>query len=435
MEGSTQDRFTDLNSWIDLAQILERGKFDSLFFADVLGMYGPYKGNWRQHVKEGLQFPIHDPAAIASAIAHATDNLGIVFTSSVFQEHPFTFARKVSTLDHLSGGRIGWNIVSGFLSNAFGNYGISEELKSGEARYELAEEYAEVVYKLWEGSWDDGAVLANRREGEYADPSKVHKIHHEGKHFRVEGPHLSPPSPQRTPLLFQAGMSEQGQAFAARHAEVLLINSASREYAKTVIDSTRARARQSGRNIKVLQVIRAIVGSTEAEARAKADELDALYDPESAAAHFGGAGGIDLGEYGLNTPLNRFSDDAGSGGGVLKSLIESAGGGDVTFADYLKWNNETTRVVGTPEQIVDELERWQDVGIDGFNVAEVVRPKNYEDFVDYVIPELQRRGLAQVEYSEGSLRKKVLGNSDYIDNNHAARGWRGRFNDPNFNLI
>ena len=196
-----------------------------------------------------MQVPVNDPAMLIPAMAAVTEHLGFAYTSSVLQMPPFTFARQISTLDHLTGGRVGWNIVASYLRNAATNLGL-DELPSHNARYDRADEYLDVAYKLWEGSWEDGAVLRDTANRRYADPSRIHAINHVGQHYRVEGPHLSEPSPQRTPLLFQAGSSTRGRAFAARHAEcVFLIESlAAVRGPASVVRDIRAQAASLGRD-------------------------------------------------------------------------------------------------------------------------------------------------------------------------------------------
>ena len=221
-DDTRQLEYTQIDPWVELAQILEKGCFDALFLADVVGVYDTYKGGPETSIIQGMQIPSNDPSLLVSAMAHATKNIGFAYTSSVYQAHPFTFARQMSTLDHLTKGRIAWNIVTTYLSNAGLNYGLGG-LPPHDDRYDLADEYLEVTYKLWEGSWEDDAVLADTVRGIYADPSKIHQINHTGKHYHVAGPHLSEPSPQRTPLLFQAGSSTRGRSFAAKHAECIFI--------------------------------------------------------------------------------------------------------------------------------------------------------------------------------------------------------------------
>ena len=231
-DDTRQLEYTRLDPWVELARLLERGCFDALFLADVIGAYDTYRGGRDTAVVEAMQIPVNDPMLLIPAMAYATQHLGFAFTSSVLQTHPFAFARQISTLDHLSGGRVAWNIVTSYLPNAGRNLGYGQ-LPRHDERYERAEEYLEVCYKLWEGSWEDDAVLADRANRRYADPAKVHDIDHVGPFYDVVGPHLSEPSPQRTPLLFQAGASDRGRSFAARHAECVFMVASRRGGAAT----------------------------------------------------------------------------------------------------------------------------------------------------------------------------------------------------------
>jgi len=207
-------RYTDLTAWVELAKLLERGKFDGLFLADVLGVYDVYRNNHEAAVTQATQIPVNDPMVPVSAMAYATHHLGFAFTSSVLQSHPFPFARQMSTLDHLTNGRIGWNVVTSYLESGARNVG-QPGLPPHDERYEIADDYLEVCYKLWEGSWEEDAVIKDRQRGIYADPAKVHAVQHEGRYFTVHGCHLSEPSPQRTPVLYQAGASPRGRVCRA----------------------------------------------------------------------------------------------------------------------------------------------------------------------------------------------------------------------------
>jgi FMN-dependent oxidoreductase (nitrilotriacetate monooxygenase family) len=249
-----QADFNDIEVWIELAKTLEAGLFDAAFFADVVGLYGPVGGDYSVNVREGLQIPSNDPSVLLSALAVHTEHLGLAFTSSVLQAHPFEFARRTSTLDHISKGRIAWNIVTSTQENAARNFGF-DRLTEHDERYEWADEYLEVVYKLWEGSWDDDALLKDRQRGVFSDHSRIHKIHHVGKRYRVEGPHLPSPSPQRTPLLFQAGSSPAGRAFAARNAEAQFISTPNPEAARELISETRDLAEKGGTTPRGHQVL------------------------------------------------------------------------------------------------------------------------------------------------------------------------------------
>jgi FMN-dependent oxidoreductase (nitrilotriacetate monooxygenase family) len=211
------ETYTDLDYWTNLAQILEAGKFDAIFLADVLGVYDVYGGNNTAALARGTQVPLNDPALVIPPMAHVTQNLGFGLTGTLSFEPPYQFARRLSTLDHLTKGRIAWNVVTGYLNSAAKCVGQDEQT-AHDTRYEIAEEYMEVVYKLWEGSWEDDAVVRDRVSGVFTQPQKVHRVVHEGENYRVDAVHLSEPSPQRTPLLYQAGASTKGRDFAARHA-------------------------------------------------------------------------------------------------------------------------------------------------------------------------------------------------------------------------
>jgi len=270
---SRQLEFNRLEPWIDLARLLEKGGFDSLFLADVIGMYDIYRGGAETAIREAMQVPANDPAPLIPAMANATEHLGFALTSSVLQAHPFTFARQMSTLDHLTEGRIAWNVVTSYLPNAGTNLGFGG-LPPHDERYRRAEEYLEVTYKLWEGSWEEDAVLRDTARGIYADPAKIHPIDHVGEFYEVAGPHLCEPSPQRTPLLFQAGSSNRGRDFAAKHAECVFMFASLRNLgsATSMIEDVRARAVRQGRrpeDILFFQGVTPVVGGTEAEANAK----------------------------------------------------------------------------------------------------------------------------------------------------------------------
>jgi long-chain alkane monooxygenase len=401
-----QLEYKSLDPWIELAQLLERGKFDALFLADVVGTYDSYGGDRDAAVEEGLQIPVNDPSLLIPAMALATEDLGFAFTQSILQEPPFNFARRLSTLDHVSGGRVGWNIVTSYLADGARNLGFGG-LPTHEDRYRRAEEYVTVLYKLLEGSWDEDAVLRDRDNGVYADPAKIHEIDHVGEFYDVVGPHLSEPSPQRTPTLFQAGSSEWGRDFAARHAEGIFIIARSPEAARANIDDVRARAARAGRDpadILFFQGLSFVVGGSEEEAQRKAAELDETASARGYAAHLGGGMGVDLSEIGLDTPIGELEQYNIQG--IIKGLIESAPDKTWTFGDLLGYRS-AMRVVGTPEQIADELERWAEAGVDGVNMPYFTTPGSFADFIDGVTPVLQERGLQQREYAPGTLREKL----------------------------
>lgn len=426
-EKGNQINYNDVELWVKLAKRLEEGGFDAIFFADVIGLYGNYRGGWEFHAENGLQIPGNDPMVLMSALAVNTKHLGLAFTAAPLQEPPFNFARRVSTLDHISKGRIAWNMVTSSSENAFHNFGYDGLIPHDE-RYRWIDEYVDVLYKLWEGSWDEGALLQDRKSGIHADPSKIHKINHIGERYKVEGPHLVAPSPQRTPVLFQAGASDAGRDFAARHAEATFIVAPDPENAQKLIQKTRNLALQNGReanDIRFYQGLSFVIGETENEARQKAIELDKKINLDMMIAHMAGGMGLDLGNADLDTPLENIETE-----GIRSTyewLKQSTPGRTPTVRDMALLRTRASRIVGTPESIADQLEIWSDAGIDGVNVINATIPGSYDEFIDHVLPVLRRRGLASEENGKpGTFRKKLFG-SDRLTERHPAAKYRGAF--------
>src|ERR1700689_4400539 len=265
------DEYARLDYWIDVAQILESGKFDGLFIADVLGVYDVYGGNVDTALKTAAQLPLNDPVLLIPPMARVTRNLGFGVTCTLSFEPPYPFARRMSTLAHLTEGRLGWNVVTGYLDSAARGAGKDKQTAHDD-RYDVADEYMEVVYKLWEGSWEDDAALRDRTRGIFADPAKVHRVQHEGNNYRLDAIHLSEPSPQRTPVLYQAGTSPRGRQFAAQHAECVFMSGPSAKVIAPRVAAIRALAAEAGRNpteILMFSMMTVILGRTEAEAAAK----------------------------------------------------------------------------------------------------------------------------------------------------------------------
>ncbi|MGA7761182.1 MAG: LLM class flavin-dependent oxidoreductase [Candidatus Binataceae bacterium] len=419
-------RYRDLRAWVELAQLLERGTFDGLFLADVIGVYDVFRASREVAVRGGVQIPVNDPSLLIPAMAHATEHLGFAYTSSVLQSHPFTFARQISTLDHLTKGRVAWNVVASYLESSGRNFGRTGLLDHDE-RYNFADEYLEVCYKLWESSWEDDAVLEDRRQKIYADPAKVHDVHHEGKNFRVDGCHLSEPSPQRTPVLYQAGSSPRGRQFAARHAECVFVTGPTPEVVGECIRDTRERARKEGRDPEDLlffMFLKVITGGTEAEARRKYEDFLEYVDYEGGLALLGGWTGVDFSRFEPDQPVEYIETNA------IRSLLQ----GFTLSGSSRKWTVRDVAkavgiggggpvVVGAPEQVVDDLMQWVRAGADGFNLAYMITPGTFKDFIDGVVPVLQRRGLMQTEYAEGTFREKLFGKgrSRLLDRHPGAR--------------
>ncbi|MEV8136574.1 NtaA/DmoA family FMN-dependent monooxygenase [Microbacterium aurantiacum] len=417
--------FENVDLWIDLARLLEEAKFDAMFFADVTGHYGDADADFEVYARHGLQIPSNDPTVLLGALAVSTREIGLALTSNVAQNHPYNFARQVSTLDHISRGRIAWNIVTGTQDNGARNLGLPQ-LTDHSERYRWAEEYVDVVYKLWEGSWDDGAVLKDKASGVYADATKIHKIYHEGERYRVEGPHLPAPSPQRTPLLFQAGSSASGREFAARNAEATFIIAPTPEIARRQIEDTRRLAVEAGRepgDIKFFQGLSFIIGDTEEEAREKAAEYDRYSSTEGYLAHsalvdkFGRV-------YDPSTPIKDI--DTNTARGFLSWVSQAVTDREPLVGDVAILGRRSSRVIGTPAQIADRLAEWQAAGVDGINVINWVLPGSFEEFAEKVLPVLRERGLAQSEYSAGPLRQKLFG-APLLNDRHPAAKYRGAF--------
>lgn len=303
--------FKGFDLWVDLAKKAEQAKVDAFFFTDVMGVQGQYNGSSDIVFEMAMNVPIGDCTMVIPAMAQQTDNLGFLYTSSVISHHPFVFARAVSTLDSLSKGRIGWNIVTSANERAFRNLGLPGNLSHDE-RYAWAQEYVDVTYKLWEGSWDVDAIVDDAERGVYTDPAKVHDINHAGTRYQVEGFNLMEPSPQRTPVLAQAGGSPAGLDFASRHAELMFLSAFSLETITQQVNSVRELARAAGRrdgDILFLQGMMFVIGSTDEEAYRKWGELEAWRSPEAQTAYFSSLSGTDLGRYDPATPLEDILDE------------------------------------------------------------------------------------------------------------------------------
>ena len=424
------DRSTEFNTlayWQEIACILERGKFDALFIADSLGIHDIYAGNADAALRSAVQAPKHDPAMLVSALASVTEHLGFGITSSTSYEPPFSLARRFSTLDHLTQGRIAWNIVTDYATAAARAVGAGE-VKAHDLRYDIADEFLEATYKLWEGSWEDGAVLADKRTGEYVDPALVHRIEHRGEHFTVDAIHLVEPSPQRTPFLFQAGASPRGRKFAAEHAEAVFLSDPSKAAVAESVADIRARAKAAGRDpydVLFYSLMTVIVALTEAEAQAKLADYRQYIDYRGTLALFSGWTGIDLSKYDLDDPFPIVKKD----NGITSAVDSFSRSGKVwTIREVVEHNAIGGRgpvVVGSPTQVADALQAWgAETDVDGFNLSYAITPGGFVDFVDLVAPELQRRGVYRTEYAKGTLREKAFGRGPTLPDTHIAARFR-----------
>lgn len=421
--------YKNIEYWQDIAKIAEKGLFDAIFIADVLGVYDLYMGNDLGALKTALQVPVNDPLSLAVVGAGVTQNLGFGITAGIPFEHPYPFARRLSTLDHLSKGRVGWNIVTGYLPSANKNMGTSE--LPHDERYELAEEYMEVIYKLLEGSWEDDAVILDKQTGDFANPHKIHHIGHHGKYFDVPGIHLCEPSIQRTPVLFQAGNSVRGRAFAAKHAEAIFIAPPTKEYAKIAVKQVREALIKAGRDphsAKIYVLATIITDESEALAQAKYKDLLSYASTEGSLVINSGWLGVDLSKFKLDDALNQIKSNAIVAQVEALSNSTTPEGKIWTLRDLIKLTGigaQGPKIVGSPQKVADILQDFVEFSdADGFNLAYASTPASFEDVVHFVVPELQKRGVYKNEYQKGSLRNKLFGKGDRLGYEHIASKYR-----------
>lgn len=431
-------RYKDLHYWTELAKLLERGRFDGLFIADVLGTYDVYGASDEAAIRQAAQVPVNDPLLLVSAMALVTNDLGFGITTGTGFEHPYPFARRLSTLDHLTNGRIGWNVVTGYLPAAARNMGQTDQ-PAHDARYDHADEYLEVLYKLWEGSWEDGAVIRDRDRGMFTDPNKVHHIGHRGTHFSVPGIHLAEPSPQRTPVIYQAGSSARGVRFAAENAEAIFTAAPTKALLRETVTTIRRELEIAGRDpysVKIFNLSTIITAETDDEAHAKHAEYLSYGDPEGALVFMSGWMGVDLARFGLDEPVGNVDSNA-----ILSAVaaFQSADpdGREWAVRDIAEWGKiggMGPRIVGSGVTVADTLQEWVDeTDVDGFNLAYAVTPGSFSDFIDYVVPVLTARGAYQSSYAPGTLRNKLLGHGDRLPEEH--RGARYRVGGPLSTII
>jgi FMN-dependent oxidoreductase (nitrilotriacetate monooxygenase family) len=399
--------YTDVAYWMDLARLLERGLFDALFLADVLGVYDVYGGGPDAALRGGVQVPLLDPLLLVPAMAAATTQLGFAVTCNLTYEVPFLFARRMSTLDHLTRGRIGWNMVTGYLDSAARAMGLSAQ-RQHDDRYDVADEFLQIVTALWEDGWAGSAVVRDAARGVYTDAAGVRRIRHEGAHYRLDAIPLCEPSPQRTPVLFQAGASDRGRAFASRHAECVFVNGTTPEIVATLVADLRARA--APRAIKIFAGATLIVGRTEAEARALLADYATYADVQATLAHASASLGIDLARYDLDEPIGVQSSQAISSN--LDAMARVAGP-TWTKRALLRQSVLGSRqapIVGDPVQVADALAHWMAAAdVDGFNLSRTVMPECLHAVIDLLVPVLQARGLYKTQYRPGSFREKLFG--------------------------
>ena len=385
--------------------------FDGMFLADVLGAYDVFAGNADAALRAGAQVPLGDPLLLVPAMAAVTRDLGFGVTVSVSYEQPFLLARRFSTLDQLTGGRIGWNIVTSYLDSAARAAGRDRQAAHDD-RYVLAEDTMALLYKLWETSWDDDAIVADRARGVYADPGKVRVVRHDGPAARkCAARHLCAPSPQRTPLLYQAGSSPAGRAFAARHAECVFVSGPSVAVLAPRVRAIREAVAAEGRSVRVFSLLTAIVGETDAEAADLLASYRAHASAEGTLALLSGWTGVDFAGLSLDDEVRHVENDAG------RAALENFSRADPTrtwtvgeAVAHASIGGAGPVVAGSASTVADAVAGWvEETGVDGLNLSYGVMPDDFVAVVERLVPALQDRGLYKTAYAPGTLREKLFG--------------------------
>ena len=402
-EKMTSGRWYEVSYWTEIAQTLERGCFDMLFFAD--GWAG---GTNQASKRYGIQFPTHDPVELVPYLAAKTDKLAFALTMSTSFYPPYMLARKLSTLDHITEGKIGWNIVSSLSTAEARNFGL-ESLPEHDERYDRADEFMECVYALW-NSWDADAMVMDGERGVFAEPDKIRTINFAGQWYKCQGPLTVVPSPQHRPYLFQAGSSQRGLQFAAAHAECIFAAGAGVEQMRSIEDSLKSRMDDAGRDpaeAKILWGAQPLVAATEQEARDRNREIRARIPLDAKLALVGGHFNIDLSQFDIDTPVTQLNLDVQGTRGMLETYTRSQP--DITLrqiADSYLSGSDDSPMVGTPDQVADYMVHLlEEGGGTGFQITpSYYAPHYYADLVEHLVPVLQRRGVLRTEYRGNTLR-------------------------------
>ncbi len=392
-----------------IAQVCERGAFDMVFFADLNYVSDTYRGTMDPAIRHATQVPEHDPIPLLSFMAAVTSRVGLAATFSVSHAHPYYAARLWATLDHLTRGRAGWNVVTTLNHNQSANHG--EELRPVDERYDRAEEFVEVCQKLW-GTWAPDAVVMDRASGVFADPAKVHRIEHEGRFFKSRGPLNVVRSPHGGPAILQAGTSPKGRAFAARHADTIFAIQPNLAGAKAYYDDIKSATVNAGRRpeaCKVLFGIQPILGATAAEAREKQAEHNRLVPLEGGLAILSGHLDFDLSTLPLDTVMAHRTERELQ---RMQTRYRTPTGELLPLREVAQRHGQSVgllQMVGTASDVADQMEDFfESVGGDGFMLTPIYSPGAIEEFVDQVVPELRRRGRYRERYTGATLRDHLM---------------------------
>ncbi len=404
--------YNDLAFWTDLALLCERGLIDAVFLADILGANDVYGGTPDAVLKTGCMLPNNDPMMLISAMAAVSRDLCFGITGNTTYEQPYLLARRFSTLDHLTRGRVAWNVVTGILASTARAVGATDQV-AHDARYDMADEYMELMYKLWEGSWEDDAAVRDKVARLFADPRKVHAVHHHGAHYHCEGIHLAEPSPQRTPLIYAAGASGRGRSFAGRHAECTFMSTNDIGFAKKTVRAYREEAMRAGRgadSVKVFNAATVIVAPTSSEARDIERDIAAYSDETGNLAMFSQWLGIDLSKYAPDDPITYVESNAIQS--IMDAMTRHNPGKPLKVRDlgaFGRVGGREAYFVGSVADVCDDMMQWvEETGLDGFNLVRTVEPGGLTAFVDLVVPELQNRGVYKTAYAPGTMREKLF---------------------------
>ncbi|MEH1888794.1 MAG: LLM class flavin-dependent oxidoreductase [Nostoc sp.] len=407
----TELGFLEPEYYQNIARVLERGKFDLVFFADSLTMPDTYGGSFAESLKYGAQGALRlDPLVLATAMAVVTKHIGIGVTRSTTYYQPYDLARGFATLDHLSRGRAAWNVVTSSRASEAGNFGFNEHLEH-DLRYDRADEFLEVACKLW-GSWEEGALVLDKENGIFADPSKVNYVHHLGQWLKSRGPLTVPRSPQGRPVIIQAGASNKGREFAAKWAELIFEISPNPTAMKSYYQDIKTRMAKYGRKpdtCKILPAVMPFVGETETIAQEKQAFHNELVHPMAGLLTMSNHLGLDLSQYSLDQSVEKV--EAQDYQKLLAVVQRLSLDKTITLRDLGKIYGRSLAVpqlVGTPIQIADKLEAlFHEQAGDGFVISPAYLPGSFDEFVDLVIPELQKRGLFRKEYTGNTLRDSL----------------------------
>jgi N-acetyl-S-(2-succino)cysteine monooxygenase len=409
--GAQADAGINFKHYVEIAQTAERGKFDMIFLADNIGVREAHMEALSRSAQYIANF---EPITLISALAAVTERIGLTCTASTSYNEPFHVARKFASLDHITGGRAGWNLVTSGMAVEARNFG--REVHFGHAeRYKRANEFAEVVVALWD-SWDDDAFPRDKASGQFFDPAKMHVLNHVGEHFKVKGPLNIPRPPQGHPVIVQAGTSDDGMDVAARFAEVIFSANLMIDTCQKYFREVKTRAQDKfGRNpdhLKVMPGLSPYVGRTEAEAKEKYDYQNSLMHPIVAREILSTVlGGVDLSAYDFDGPLPDNLPMSNASQSTFKHVTDLAKKDNLSMrqiAQVVAGARAKLVMVGTPKQLVDQMEQWYvEEAADGFNIMPPYLPGALNDFVELVIPELQRRNLFRTEYTGKTLREHL----------------------------